>query len=479
MTVSDKTIAINSAASGNEVGWADGVGESPKETKLRKLFHSEFSNVLATFLTTLAIYSVFLAQGFVVARILGPLGRGEFGTALFFPRDVLLYAGLLGGVEVINALAVKSNVDTKTLKYSAARLGLLSGLITATVAAILAVVVMVCVGKSYLIPFCLVCCVFVPWEHMQLTISAVDRGTRNFAFYNVNRFVYAISFLALLLLVFGVGLNQSIPFSDLTIVCGLFVISRIVGLAPTLRGMDVTKTLFGKKELSSTGDDVEVPSAWELLVKGRFYAISMLASEVFERMDVLLVVTIASVVESGYFFVAVPAAQLLTVAPNALGVFTFNAGSDDSKRIGLRKTLLVMTLTVLMQIVSALILAWVIPVLILYFFKAPFAPAIPFALWLLPAYAIKGYLQAADGFLKGRNKPMIGVWARALSIVVMLCFVGLVYSNVIGGFEQKIFCIPVAALIGQAISMVIISAAVIRDAIEGEASNRGEYQCQP
>jgi O-antigen/teichoic acid export membrane protein len=192
----------------------------------------------------------------------------------------------------------------------------------------------------------------------------------------------------------------------------------------------------------------------------------MLASELFERLDMFLIVAIASVTESGYYFVAVPAAQLLIVAPNALGVFTFNAGADRGRKVSLKQAVTVMSLTALLQVVSAIVFAFLIPLLIILFYKSPYAPAIPFALWLLPACAIKGYLQAVDGYLKGRGKPMIGVRARVLSIFVMLAFVGGVYGGIIVGPSQKLLCIPMAACLGQAISMLIISAAVIRDTIE-------------
>lgn len=74
---------------------------------------------------------------------------------------------------------------------------------------------------------------------------------------------------------------------------------------------------------------------------------------------------------------------------------------------------------------------------------------------------------------------MIGVWARFLSIFVMLAFVASVYVNLIPGPEQKLMSIPMSACLGQAISMVIISAAVICDAIERERdfeSSTGEVE---
>jgi len=451
MTVSQEQIAISPQPRA-----VDSVGfGAPKERGLlqKLLADSEFRSVIATFITTLSVFGIYLIQGVVVARILGVVGRGEFGHAMFFPRDVFLYAGLLGGIEIVNSYAVKGTADVRSLKYSAAKVGFISGMITAVISAVIATTVLIAFGKPYLIPFGLLCCLFVPWEHMQLTISAVDRGTKNFLFYNVNRLLFAASFLILLVVVFGLGLDSLVGLSSLWIVCILFVMARVVGILPTLRGMDVWGTLTagrggavkdavgGKAESQAksqsdnnlaansiantqTLDDAAVPSAWTLLKNGRFYALSMLASELFERLDMFLIIAIASVAESGFYFVAVPAAQMLTIAPNALAVFTFNAGADKEKKVSLRKAVTVLSATALLQAVCALVFSLILPLLIIMLYTAKFEPAIVFALWLLPACAIKGYLQAADGFLKGRDKPMIGVWARFLSIFVMLSFVG-------------------------------------------------------
>lgn len=484
MAVSEKQIAISP-----QPLVVDGVGfVAPGEQgKLQKLLSdSEFRNVIATFFTTLSVFGIYLLQGVVVARILGVDGRGEFGTAMFFPRDVFLYAGLLGGIEIVNSYAVKGTKNVRSLKYSAAKVGLISGIITAVVAGVISVGFLIAVGKDYLIPFALLCCLFVPWEHMQLTISAVDRGTKNFLFYNVNRLVFAASFLLLLAIVFGLGLNSLIGLSSLWVVCILFVVARVVGILPTLRGMDLWDAFKGRRggvsdslaadvqiDEVALGDDEAVPSSWALLKSGRFYALSMLASELFERLDIFLIIALASVTESGFYFVAVPAAQMLTIAPNALAVFTFNAGADKETKVSLKKAVTVLSATAVLQTVCALLFALILPLLIVFLFSDKFAPAIIYAMWLLPACAIKGYLQAADGFLKGRDKPLIGVWARFLSIFVMLTFVGLVYAGVFK-FENNLISIPMAACIGQAISMVIITVAVIRDVLGNQTDDNVE-----
>lgn len=477
----DQPVLLKATASGASP-WLDAESDSPKDDA-HDPPKKELLNVALTFLTTLWIFGIYLVQGILVARILGPVGRGEFGTAIFFPRDILLYAGLLGGVEVVNSVAsqiVGSRVVG--LKRTAARMGIVSGLITAVAAACLATVMLIVTDRLYLLPWCLACCLFVPLEHIQLTISAVDRGRANYGFYNINRLLFALAFPSLLMLIYPTRLYIWFPVSELTLICGLFLTSRLLGVLPTLRGM------FGESSMTDADTDVAVsndrknvdqplPGVVQLLKDGRGYAVSMLATEVFERLDVLLILLLATQVDQvGYYLVAVPVAAILTIAPNALAVFTFNAGANVKRRVTLTLAVSVMLLTGLLQLVSALVYSQVMPWLLVTLFGDRFSSSITFALWLLPACAIKGYLQAADGYLKGCGRPLVGVWARALSVLVMLAFVGTAFASLGGVDIQNLILIPIAAGLGQAISMVIISTVVILDVIDREKlSDKSDY----
>ncbi len=419
---------------------------------------SQARHLFATVATTFAIFGVFLVQGIIIARILGPTGRGEFGTAIYFPRDILLYVGLLGAIEIVTGYAARQRCNPLDLRFAAARLGFLTGTITAVAAAVLSISLLVLTQKQYLIPFALFCCLFLPWEHVQLTISSVDRGAGNYRRYNLNRFLFAIAFPALVMLAWITGLSQVTGISWLWLICGIFVVSKVVGLIPTVYDMMPFSSLVrGNVSIRQHVEKHDVPSARVLLREGRPYALSTLVTELFERLDILLILALASITESGFYFVAVPAAALLTVAPNALGVFTFNAGADNKFQVTPGIAAKVMGATALFQIVATVFFALIIDQLIRLFYGEEFAAAVPFALWLLPASAIKGFLQAADGYLKGRQKPMIGVWSRGLSISVMLVFVAIAY----GPFG--LIAVPMAACVGQAVSLVVIVTAIFVD----------------
>ena len=423
--------------------------------------HSDAGHFLTTFLTTLGIFVIYFGQGILLARLLGPVGRGEFGTAVFFPRDILLYVGLLGGIEIVTRYAANRNLDQKSLKYSAATLGAFSGVLTAIAGAVFSVVALCLIdggAKAYLIPYCLLVCLFVPFEHIHLNVSGVDRGREQFGRFNFNRAVFAAAFPVLVLLLYLAGAINVKSENALAWVCFALVASRIGGLYPTLRGLKVGEWLRTFKESWShreTGAE-EVPSSRSLLRKGGPYALSMFASELFERLDILLILALASVQDSGFYFVALPAAALLTIAPNSLSVFTFNAGADKRK-VSMKSALSILGLMTLFQIVSVAVLCFLIPYMIVWFYGEPFRPSIQFVWFLLPAFAMKGLLQALDGYLKGCGKPIIGVWARVVSIFAMLAVVLFCFER----FE--LLSVPLAACVGQAISMMIVTVFVLKE----------------
>lgn len=429
------------------------------------LANRQLRSLPGTVATTFATYLIFLIQGIIVARLLGPEGRGEFGSCLYFPRDILLYAGLLGSVEVITAHAARGMSDPRRLRGSAARLGLVTGSITAVVAGVLATVLFYFTDRSYLIPYALFCCLFVPLEHIQLTMSAVDRGSGAFKKYNLNRLFLALSFPVLAVAAWVTDLATLTSNDWLGILCGIWVLSRIIGVLPTLYPpQNTSKQPLNQGAASS--DVPTVPGVRRLLIEGRFYALSMLVSEIFERLDIFLVLALCSLVDAGNYLVALPAAAILTIVPNAFGVFTFNYGAKLRGPLSSGIAIRVMLAVAIIQLITASLYSLVVDDLILFCFSDRFAQAIPLVLLLLPAFAIKGFSQAADAFLKGRDKPMIGVRARLASIVFMSGFVAIAWNDL--GMPA----IPVAVGIGQAISMVVIAGAVLQEC--RETNSRGE-----
>lgn len=420
---------------------------------IRRAVSNQF---LWTFLANCLLFGIFFVQGAILARCLGPTGRGEFGSILFFPRDLLLYVGMMGAVEVTTALAGRFREHSHQLRIAGVRLGLMTGLLTGIAALLFAFAFLNYVGKSSLLGLIAVTSLFLPLEHIQMIVSGVDRGQGYFTRYNCNRLFFAALFPVLVLAWFGLGLDRFWPGQELATVCLLFVGSRLLGLLPTLIPPQAER-LAAAGVVGGQASDLEVNfRPRNLLSLGKGYGLSMLASECFERLDVLLIVLLASFSDAGNYFVAIPAATLVTLLPNAAGLFAFNVGANQQFQRSGRWLSGVMGLAFVVQLATAALLWFVLPVLIPIVFGPGFEQATVFALWLLPICALKGYLQLADGFLKGRGHSMVGVWARVAAILLMLLAVWLLLPT------WELYAIPMGALLGQILVAIVVSGACLR-----------------
>jgi O-antigen/teichoic acid export membrane protein len=80
------------------------------------------------------------------------------------------------------------------------------------------------------------------------------------------------------------------------------------------------------------------------------------------------------------------------------------------------------------------------------------------ALALLPAYAINGCSQVAEGYLRGRGRPSAGVWARVAGGLAMAVTVFALFS------QWREMSVPIGASVGQAVAGLWILWALVVEA---------------
>src|ERR671911_636332 len=70
-------------------------------TEIRSLdLAARYLPMMATVATSLTVVALNAMQGVLLARMLGPAGRGEYGTAVFYTQT-FTYIGLFGSVYVL------------------------------------------------------------------------------------------------------------------------------------------------------------------------------------------------------------------------------------------------------------------------------------------------------------------------------------------------------------------------------------------
>jgi O-antigen/teichoic acid export membrane protein len=405
---------------------------------------TKFGTFLQTVGVAFAIVVVQMAQGILLARLLGPEGRGQYATAILYSQ-LLLYVGLFGGLEVVCRYAAEGKVDLTRLRRAAMWLGITTGVFTA-ILAIVGNVVALPADKRFLMSLGCLCAFSVIGQHVMLIMTAVDRGASDYPAYNRHRFIAAGAF-PLLLLVAAVVTEVT-----LTLACVLFLVASLASMATCVIGLE--QPIAGQSE----------PPVKQLLADSRPYALSSFATDLFERLDLMLVMWFVPLTIQGYYAAMVPVVYPLIVIPNTLGIFLFNAGADERKGLTKRDVHRILGGSIAIQTVSTVAFMLLVGPLVRLVYGEAFAPAVVFALWLAPVSAIRGVLQGLDSYVKGRGRPLASIRCRIAAATAMLV-VAWWYLPTDGAIA-----IAKAALVGQVICLVWLSAIVYADVSESSNS---------
>ncbi len=391
------------------------------------------------------IVALQLAQGILLARMLGPEGRGEYATAVLFAQS-LLYVGLFGAIEVVCRHSADMTVSRKSLRSSALKLAFITSGVTT-------LGVMACnafglpAGKQFLLPLALLCSLSIFGHHLFLILSSIARGMGDFTTFNHWRLWAAAAFPVMLL-----GWSLVLPMT-VTSACVLFVIASLVSALPCL---------FRTRD---EGHPRPAPEATQMLREGRPYAVSMLATDVLERLDVLLMLWLAPLVTQGFYSAMIPVAYPLTVIPNTLGMFLFNVGARQGGGLGISRVNQVMAASIAIQTVMTIGFVIVVGPVVRFVYGAEFNDAIIFAIWLAPVAAIKGIVQGLESYIKGRGRPLAAVAGRIVAAIAMLAAIAVLFCR------TGALSIAQGALVGQVVCLFAMAYIVYRDAASSVDDN--------
>lgn len=397
------------------------------------------ADIITTVATSFGVFWLFAVQGIFLARLLGPEMRAEYGTVVLYTQT-LTFIGLLGTLLSIAAHAARNPEGLRRLRRAATRLGIITGATTACVVAILALTALPA-AKAYLAGLCILCALSLPFDHVRLTLLAVDHGSGNFPKYNRNVLFNAALLPLVVCFLWFAGIRSLYLIVAATILIPLLsLVYRFVSEGPGIIG--------SKSE----------PPIRTLLVEGIPYAFAQTSSDLFNRLDVLLILWLASMKDQGYYMAAVSAASLMLVAPNALALFSFKSSARSDQGASVSKVVAVGVAVAGIQLVTVVAILAMIEPLIILVFGSSFRGAVPYAKVLLMAQAVGGLAYVAGGYLRGRRKSFIEVWTRIIAAAVIVV-IALALRTSRGQMS-----VPIAALCGQVACASILCWAVVNDA---------------
>lgn len=350
-----------------------------------------------TFGTSLGLQGFTILTGVLVARVLGPDGRGVFAAAQIWP---MIIAGLFffGSNQALSLRAADHRSERGAL-YGAA-LGLGCGF---SVAALLVGVLT--------IPLLLenpevrsAALLFLPQIPLFIFVSllvSVDVGLGDFGRYNLSRWALGTTNLAAVLLLVLAGVDEPRAF-----------ILAILAANGACLVVLLFQVPWSTVRLYSSHVKV-------LFEGGRFYAatITLLLRDQVERLFLLYAMSIEDL---GQYVVAFSAAFLPSVLAKSLGLIVFSRSAIIGQSGAYEDVGRLFRLLVTLNLIIAACSAAVLPFLIPFIYGPEFVTAGQIALVLVLAQIAISAFSVLDEGLRGQNRAHLGAGAILLMLATFL-----------------------------------------------------------
>jgi enterobacterial common antigen flippase len=354
---------------------------------------------IGTFATSLFIQGCTVLQGVLLARLLGPIGRGEFATVILWP-NVFAGIGILGINMAIARLSGQGQSPEGLVK-TAVRAALITGVMTA-LACGLALPYLLPEGKHNLLTVTYLFLLFAPLNHLALNLQGIDHGIGNFAWLNGTRAVlYPVYFSGLLL-------------------CWFFAADKVFWAVAALLVANASVVLFRLLPMFHCLFEPSRSVGTKVLFKeSQPFVGASIISICYTEMDKALLVWLLDSSEIGWYVAALAAAGSINVLNNSLGIVQFSAAAKSQAGYGFNELASVLRRACVLSLLGGAVLGILLPWLVPLVYGADFQPATVIAYCLLPGLVLSGLGGIVNQALRGQGQPIAGVISKVLGLVVM------------------------------------------------------------
>ena len=395
--------------------------------RIRPIGSREFASTL---ITNIVIQACTVVQGILVARLLGPAGRGQFAAAILWPG---LFAAM-GGMGVSVALARRAGRAHDLARVI--RTGLALTLLTGTVVAVLcaAAIPWLLPGNDTVVRNAAY--VFVPFiifNQVSLAMIAIDQGAGWFAQMNWTRLIVNPVYLLFVVVLWFTGVRDVGWF-----VVGLLIANAAVAFARVTLAVQ-------RAPLSGQMEPVNA-----VLHEALPYGLAGLLGALAASADKALLLYLLGTAQLGFYTVALTAASVVNSLAGAAGTVSFGMSAQVKDREGFDRVARMFRFTAWTWLLAGLGVAVIIPIVLPLLYGAVFRPAIWPAILLIPAAALTGQASILEESMRAQGRAFVGLEARAAGLVVMIAM-GWLLAPVVG-----IYGVVFAAIGSQAIVLIVM-----------------------
>ena len=390
---------------------------------------------IGTYFTSVFIQGCTVLQGMVLARMLGPEGRGQFAAILLWPS---MFAALgLMGVNMALTRRAGAGEDPGLLSRSAIIISSITG-ITTVLVCYFCVPYLIPEQDRNLIPYISVFLLFIPLNQMALNLLAIDQGVGNFRLLNLSR--------AILYPVFFSGI----------IYVWFFAEDRLMGgILALLVGNGAVLIIRLRAKWHTLGKTSQFLPLKNLFREGALYQLTAVFTLASQYVDQILLLWILNPRQLGIYVVARSSSSIISSLSSSLGLISLTEATQLGKENGFLPLARMLRRGSLALFFLAIFFAPLFHVLIPVIYGSDFVSAIPFAVILLAGLVAAGLSDIIEQTLRGHGLPLAGFLARtaggitlaivggvtATSLGVMGVVIGFVVANwvVLGIFLRVIY----------------------------------------
>lgn len=366
-----------------------------------------FKHTFLTFLAQVLTLVLGFAGSVVIARVLGPQGRGEFALVNTMARLVALMSNVGIGAAAIYYLnrdtTARSLIASSALLLQLA-LTLIATLITLGMLPWLSTTVYQHeIAQSLL----LLGLGLIPLIALSNATSNILVGLHQIQEFNYSRIITAAAqllFVVLLVLLLGMGVVGALVATSIALALGIvYVFACLRPILPKLT--------------------LRISRAWSTTLTA--YGIKTWVGNVLQyfnyRLDFFIVNLFVGASGVGQYSIAVTLAEFLWYIPTAVATILFPRTAADRQQAATFTPFVART-TLLFTTVIACALGGLARPIISFVFGPDFHDAVPALLILLPGVVFLGTGKVLASDLAGQGKPQYGTWAAVLALIVTITF---------------------------------------------------------
>ena len=362
-------------------------------------------NSAITFSSQIFIFALGFAASIILARVLGPEGKGIYALIVLIPALMLKLGSL--GIEAANVYFTGSKrYEIKDIVSNSLLCGILLGSILIL---LFFGVFHLDIFKNYLDsnqinPYYLwIAVLTVPLSLLSGFLISIFLGAEKITIYNkIN--IFNSTFQLILLSVFLVILKKGIFGAVISYVLGIIGLALVVILLIT----KFTKITFSfNRRLLKDSTKYGLKAYFGNLTQFLNY-----------RLDMLLVAAFLTPAWVGFYSISVGIAERLWMLPGAIATVLFPKISSLKHKEANNLTPRIARHTFLIIFVFALILALIARPLIKILFGSVFLPSVMPLIILLPGIIALGGCKILTADFAGRGKPQFGTYAAFVSLAV-------------------------------------------------------------